>query len=89
MPKRNSLNLRIQPEERGLIDRAAKSLGKTRTNFILDAAHRAAEEALLDRSLLAVDAQAYAQFLARLDAPPAPNARLHRTMQSPPPWEPA
>jgi hypothetical protein len=32
-PKRQSLNLRIEAEERGLIYRAAKSLGKNRTDF--------------------------------------------------------
>jgi uncharacterized protein (DUF1778 family) len=47
-PKRQSLNLRIK-EERSLIDRAAKTLGKNRTDFVLDAARRAAEDALLDR----------------------------------------
>ena len=50
--KRETLNLRIKPAERGLIDRAAQSLGKTRTDFVLDAARRAAEEALLDRVIL-------------------------------------
>ncbi|EQD39541.1 protein containing DUF1778, partial [mine drainage metagenome] len=33
-----------------------------------------------------VDAQTYAKFLARLDAPPQPNARLRRTMQTRVPW---
>jgi hypothetical protein len=27
------------------------------------------------------------KFVARLDAPPAPNARLRRTMTTPAPWE--
>jgi uncharacterized protein (DUF1778 family) len=85
--KRDSLNLRIKPEERGLIDRAAKSLGKTRTDFVLDAARRAAEEALLDRTVLTVSREAYAEFLARLDAPPRPNSRLHRTMKAKALWE--
>ena len=44
IPKRQSLNLRIKPEERGLIDRAAKTLGKNRTDFVLDAARCAAAE---------------------------------------------
>jgi Protein of unknown function (DUF1778) len=44
--KRDTLNLRIKPDERSLIDRAAQSLGKNRTDFILDAARRAAEEGL-------------------------------------------
>lgn len=86
--KRQTLNLRIKLEERGLIDRAAKSLGKTRTEFVLDAAWRAAEAALLDRADLSVSREAYTEFLARLDAPPRPNARLRRTMTTKALWEP-
>lgn len=85
--KRHSLNLRIKPEERGLIDRAAKTLGKNRTDFMLDAARRAAEDALFDRTIYTVSPKAYAEFLARLDAPPQPNERLRRTMRTPAPWE--
>jgi uncharacterized protein (DUF1778 family) len=85
--KRQSLNLRIKPNERGLIDRAAKTLGKNRTDFMLDAARRAAEEALLDRTIFTVTPKAYAEFLARLDAPPQPNERLRRTMRTSAPWE--
>jgi uncharacterized protein (DUF1778 family) len=86
-PRRDTLNLRIKPEERGLIDRAATLTGKTRTDFVLEAAHRAAEEALLDRTVFKVTPEAYAAFVARLDEPPQPNDRLRRTMQSVPPWE--
>ncbi len=85
--KRDTLNLRIKPDERSLIDQAAQSLGKNRTDFILDAARRAAQEALLDRTMLTVSPETYAEFLARLDAPPQPNERLSRTMQTPAPWE--
>lgn len=85
--RRETLNIRIRPEERGLIDRAAQVRGKNRTDFILDAARRAAEEALLDRAIMSVSPEAYADFLARLDAPPQPNERLRRTMQTPPPWD--
>jgi uncharacterized protein (DUF1778 family) len=87
IPKRQSLNLRIKPEERGLIDRAAKTLGKTRTDFVLDAARRAAEDALLDRTVLTVSPKAYAEFLARLDASLQPNERLQKTMKTSAPWE--
>ena len=54
--KRETLNIRIKPEERGLIDRAAKTRGKNRTDFILDAARSAAEEALLDQVIIALGA---------------------------------
>jgi uncharacterized protein (DUF1778 family) len=85
--KRSTLNLRIKSEERALIDRAAHSLHKNRTDFVLEAAHRAAEDALLDRTLFEVSPKTYAQFLARLDAPPQPNGRLRKVMQAKAPWE--
>jgi uncharacterized protein (DUF1778 family) len=85
--RRDTLNLRIKPEERGLIDRAATLTGKTRTDFVLEAARQAAEEALLDRTVFTVSPEAYATFLARLDEAPKPNERLRRTMRSSPPWE--
>ena len=85
--KRETLNIRIKPAERTLIDRAAQVRGKNRTDFILDAARSAAEEALLDQALLTVTPQAYAAFLKRLDAPARPNERLRKTMQTPAPWD--
>jgi len=85
--RRETLNIRIRPEERGLIDRAAQAQGKNRTDFILEAARRAAETALLDRALISVSSEAYADFLARLDAPPRPNERLQRTMRTLTPWK--
>jgi uncharacterized protein (DUF1778 family) len=84
--RRETLNIRIPAADRNLIDRAALSSGKTRTDFILSAARRAAEEALLDRALLLVSPAKFEKFLALLDAPPKPNARLRRTMTTPPPW---
>jgi uncharacterized protein (DUF1778 family) len=85
--RRDTLNLRIKPEERGLIDRAAMLTGKTRTDFVLEAARHAAQEALLDHTVLTVSPEAYAAFLARLDAPPQPNERLRHTMLTPAPWD--
>ena len=85
--RRDTLNLRIKPDERGLIDRAAQLTGKTRTDFVLDAARRAAVETLTERTLFSVDAATYARFLVALDAPLRPNAKLARTMQTPPPWD--
>jgi uncharacterized protein (DUF1778 family) len=85
--RRETLNIRIKPEDRWLIDRAAQLVGKNRTDFVLDATRRAAEEAILDRTVFAVSPEAYAEFLARLDAPPQPNERLRKTLQTPAPWE--
>jgi uncharacterized protein (DUF1778 family) len=85
--KRETLNVRIKAEDRSLIDRAAHLLGKSRTDFLLESARRAAEDALLDQTLFKVSPKIYDEFVARLDAPPAPNAKLRRTMTAPAPWE--
>jgi uncharacterized protein (DUF1778 family) len=85
--RRETLNLRIKAEERGLIDRAAMLTGKTRTDFVLEAARHAAEAALLDRAVFAVSAETYAAFLARLDEAPRPNERLRRTLRTASPWD--
>ncbi len=85
--KRETLNIRIKPEVRDLIDRAAKSRGKNRTDFILDSARVAAEDTLLDQVIMTVSPQAFEQFQDRLDMPPNPNERLRKTMLTPAPWE--
>lgn len=85
--RREALNIRIKPQVRELIDRAAELAGKNRTDFVLDAARRAAEDTLLDRRVFTVSPKVYRQFLARLDGPPKPNKRLLKSMQTPAPWE--
>ena len=85
--KRETLNIRIRSEDRGLIDRAARTRGKNRTDFILDAARLAAEEAILDQVIITANQESYAKFLARLDMPPHPNERLRKTMQTSAPWD--
>ncbi|MEZ2129679.1 MULTISPECIES: DUF1778 domain-containing protein [unclassified Sinorhizobium] len=83
------LNIRIKPATRNLIDRAAELLGKTRTDFMLEASGRRAEEVLLDRTVFTVSPELYAEYLARLDAPAQANERLKRTMTTKAPWDKA
>ncbi|ACT11897.1 conserved hypothetical protein [Pectobacterium carotovorum subsp. carotovorum PC1] len=45
------------------------------------------EETLIDQPIIMTGSDAYQEFLARLDQPPAPNAALCKTMQTPAPWE--
>lgn len=85
--RRESLNIRIKPEEKDLIDRAARLRGKNRTNFILDAVRAAAEDALYEQAVIMADGEAFKKFLARLDMQPCPNERLQKTMRTPAPWE--
>lgn len=82
-----AVNLRIREDVRSLIDRAARAHGKTRSDFMFDAARRAAEDALLDQTLVRVDPETYAQFLEVLDRPPTSEG-YSRLMAAPKPWKP-
>jgi uncharacterized protein (DUF1778 family) len=84
-----TINVRAKAQDRDLIDQAAALSGSNRSRFILEASRRAATEVLADRARLAVEPDLYAAFLARLDAAPAPNDRLRRTLTSPAPWDKA
>jgi len=82
-----TINLRANRRQRALIDRAAQVLGKTRSDFVLEAACREAGAVLADRRFLLPDEKAYRRFTAALDKPPAENPRLRRLLASRAPWE--
>jgi uncharacterized protein (DUF1778 family) len=84
-----NINIRVSAEALDMIDRAAAQLGKTRSEFMLDAARREAESALLDRRLFQAGAAAFKAFLRRLDEPadPASLKRLAKTLKAKAPWE--
>lgn len=86
-PKREALNMRITTDERNLIDRAAAARGVTRTDFIRAAARIAAKQTLIEAALVRATPEVFAEFVARLDAAPAPNECLRRTMRAPAPWD--
>jgi uncharacterized protein (DUF1778 family) len=84
-PHAKPVNLRVREDIRSLIDRAAKAQGKSRSDFMIDAARRAAEDALLDQTLIRLDHQDYQRFVAILDSPPDAE-KFARLMSAPRPW---
>jgi len=84
---RSLINLRITPDDRRLIDLAAATTGKNRSEFMLEAAREAAQEALLDKLLFRVDAQTFDLLQADLQKPPAASEGLRKLMQTKAPWE--
>ncbi len=82
-----NINLRANRKQRSLIDRAAQALGKTRSDFMLEASCREAESVLLDRRYFALDAETFKEFTAVLDSPPATNLRLRRLRTEKAPWD--
>jgi uncharacterized protein (DUF1778 family) len=83
----DNINIRVTPETLGLIDRAARAAGKTRTDFIVDTVKHAAEETVLDQRLFLLDRKQWEKFMAALDAPPRPNERLAALLARKPAWE--
>ena len=81
-----AINLRARPEQRDLIDQAAELLGKSRSDFMLEAACDKAQSVLLDQVFFRLDAEKLRQFTKLLDAPPARNPGLERLMAVKPPW---
>lgn len=82
-----TINLRLQTSARDLIDQAAAALGKSRTEFMVEAARREAESVLLERCFFALSERSFTDFAAVLDQPPAKNPRLRRLLRTAAPWE--
>ena len=81
------INIRARPAQRNLIDKAAAMLNKNRSDFMLEAACREAENVLLDRRLFLVDEKTHQAFEALLDAPINDNPALRILLNSKAPWE--
>lgn len=84
--KTETVKIRIDPSERGLIDLAANRSGLSRSAFILDAARRAAEEVLLEQTVFALSAEEWKTFNEALDNPPLPNEKLAKLLAAKTPW---
>jgi uncharacterized protein (DUF1778 family) len=82
-----SINIRAKARQRDLIDQAADRVGRSRSEFMLDAACREAEDVLLDQAFFMVDAGTFAKFQALLDRPLPPTDKLRRFLKKKAPWE--
>jgi uncharacterized protein (DUF1778 family) len=82
-----TINLRASQKQKAMIDRAAEVLGRSRSEFMLEAACREAETVLLDCRYFGLSPEAFKRFTAMLDKPPASNPKLRRLLLSRAPWE--
>jgi len=83
------INLRAQPTQRQLIDKAASIMGKSRSDFMLEVACREAMDVLLDQRLFMFDEEQFQAFESVLSAPlPADNQeRIRKLLDKKAPWE--
>jgi len=82
-----SINMRAQARQRDLIDQAAARVGRSRTDFMLEASCREAEHVLLDQAFFTVDQAAFKKLQALIDSPLPPTDRLRRVLKTKAPWE--
>ncbi len=92
MPKKSTelktrFSIRASAEDRGLIDRAAKALGKSRSAFMVDTARREAQDVLMDQTHFVLDTKQWDAFIAELEKAPKDNPRLRELMARKAPWE--
>ncbi|MET7247757.1 DUF1778 domain-containing protein [Methylobacterium sp. EM32] len=82
----SSIDLRIEAENRRLIDETAV-LHMTRTEFVVESAQRRAVDGRLDQRLLSLDAPRFDAFMHALDNPPAPGPKLRSLLRRVPAWQ--
>jgi uncharacterized protein (DUF1778 family) len=85
--KEHPLSMRLPAADIAVIDRAAALRGRSRTDFVRDAAVRAAEEVVIDQALVRMSEDGFAAFMAAVTAPAEPVPELVAMFRRMAPWE--
>lgn len=86
--KEHPISMRLPEADIAMIDRAAGLRGRSRTDFVRDAAVRAAEDVLIESRLIRMNSEGFADFMAVLSGPATPVPEMVELMKRPAPWEP-
>lgn len=86
--KDHPISMRLPEADVAMIDRAAGLRGRSRTDFVREAAVRAAEEVVMEQGLIRMSPEGFSQLLEVLARPPVPVPEMVRDLQRPAPWEP-
>lgn len=81
------LSMRLPEDDIALIDRAAGLRGRSRTDFVREAAVRAAEEVILESTLLRMSAEGFAAFMQTISAPTQAVPEMVASLRRKAPWE--
>ena len=85
--KEHPLSMRIAEADISLIDRAANLQGRSRSDFVRDAAVRAAHDVLMESGLVRMSDAGFAEFVSIISAPPVVVAPMVKVLTRPAPWE--
>ena len=81
------ISMRLPEGDVAIIDRAANLRGRSRTDFVREAALRAAEEVLMEHSVVRMSPEAFEAFKAAVGAPGTAVPELVEVLRRRPPWE--
>jgi uncharacterized protein (DUF1778 family) len=85
--KDHPLSMRLPEADIAVIDRAARLRGRSRTDFVREAAVQAAEDVLLERSLIRMSPSGFNAFVKSLSGPATPVPELVELLRRRAPWE--
>jgi uncharacterized protein (DUF1778 family) len=85
--KEHPLSMRLPEADIAIIDRAAALRGRSRTDFVRDAAVRAAEDVLMDAVLVRMSAAGFDAFVTALSGPAAAVPEMVELLHRAAPWE--
>jgi len=81
------LSMRLPEADVAVIDRAAALRGRSRTDFVREAAVRAAEAALLEDGPVRMTEEGFAAFMAAISAPAEATPEMVAALTRPAPWD--
>lgn len=87
--KEHPLSMRLPEADIAIIDRAATLRGRSRTDFVRDAAVRAAEDVLMETMPIRMSPAGFKAFMAALSGPAAPVPEMVELFRRTAPWETA
>jgi len=79
--------MRLPKADIEIIDRAAALRARSRTDFMREAAVRAAEEVLMENLPIRMSVEGFAQFEATISRKARPVSQLVRLLKKRAPWE--
>jgi uncharacterized protein (DUF1778 family) len=85
--KDHPLSMRIADADIAIIDRAASLRGRSRTEFMRDAAVRTAEEVIMENTVIRMSPEGFAAFVDMLDRPARPVPEMVELLKRSAPWE--
>src|ERR1700676_2443852 len=85
--KEHPLSMRLLEADIAIIDRAATLRGRSRTDFMRDAAVRAAEDVLMETAPVRMSAAGFKAFMAALSGPATTVPEMVELFRRPAPWE--